>query len=884
MNGRHRIQPEAIFALVVVFLLLAAVAGFGGYRVFREQRDDIIEQKRQELTAIADSKVREIAFWRRVRLADARGITDNPLLEDEIAKLSTATPDAATRLKLLAWLESLRRNFDYREAAILDGPGNVLLGSGLAPGGAEAGAAITPWPPADVLLTDIHPHATSGRATIGMYVPLPAPAVAARRLVLYLEIDPSLYLFPLVQSWPTPSTSGETLIVRREGAEVVFLNELRHRSETALRLRLPLESTSLPAARAVRGESGVMEGSDYRGVPVFAVARPVPDTAWFLVAKVDRTEVLDPIQRRGQIIVAFGTLTLLLAMAGVLSLWRQQSLRHVHDELAQAESHGAAMEHAAAALRESEQRYRLLFTQMLDGYALHEMIFDAAGAAVDYRFLDVNPAFERLTGLPAAQVVGHTVRETIPGIEPAWIEVYAQVVRSGEPRHFESHAAPLGRWFEISAFRTEPGRFGTVFTDITERRRAEERLQRNQERLESIVSVAEKPVRDVQELLSIGLEHALALTGSRYGYLYHYNEERREFTLNSWSGAVMPECAVANPQTLYELDKTGIWGEAVRQRRPIVVNDFAAAHPLKKGYPTGHVHLENFLTIPIFSGLEIVAVLGVANGAGAYGDEDIAQLTLLMASVFRMVERRQAVDDLQRTLAELRRSNEELQQFAYIASHDLQEPLRMIASFLQLIERRYADRLDEEGREFIAFAVGGAKRLQKMIDGLLAYSRMERAPAPTSLADTERALARALENLSLQIEEEGAAVTHDQLPAVFVDEGLLVQLFQNLVGNALKFRGPDAPQVHVASVAGPVGWQTFTVSDNGVGFDPQHAERVFGVFRRLHGHKYPGSGIGLALCRRIVEHGGGRIWVETAPDQGARFHFTLPEGPGSAAG
>lgn len=256
-------------------------------------------------------------------------------------------------------------------------------------------------------------------------------------------------------------------------------------------------------------------------------------------------------------------------------------------------------------------------------------------------------------------------------------------------------------------------------------------------------------------------------------------------------------------------------------------------------------------------------------------------LKLYGITLGHLCTRKRAEEALAQKAQELARSNADLEHFAYVASHDLQEPLRMVRSYLQLLERRYKEQLDADAREFIAYAVDGATRMQNLISALLSYSRVGTRGKPFEPTDCSMVLERVLDNLKVAIEESNAVVTHDPLPTVMADNVQLAQVFQNLIGNAVKFHGERPPAVHVGAQRGKGEW-IFSVRDNGIGIDPQHFERIFLIFQRLHSQdEYPGAGIGLAVCKKIVERHGGRIWVESQPGAGSTFYFTIPDRGGT---
>jgi light-regulated signal transduction histidine kinase (bacteriophytochrome) len=286
-------------------------------------------------------------------------------------------------------------------------------------------------------------------------------------------------------------------------------------------------------------------------------------------------------------------------------------------------------------------------------------------------------------------------------------------------------------------------------------------------------------------------------------------------------------------------------------------------------------------------------MIGLANKQGGYETSDLEAIEALSLAFVEALMRvraevavRGARDELevrvQERTVELARSNAELEQYAYVASHDLREPLRMLSSFVQLLAERYRGKLDADANGLIDSALDEATRMQTLIRDLLTYSRVGRAGKPLEPVSSEEVLDRVVHDLRQAIEESGGRVTHDPLPTVRADETQLGELFQNLVGNALKFRRAEPPEAHISAALQESEW-LFSVRDNGIGLDMQHRDRIFMMFQRLHTRQeYPGTGIGLALCKKIVERHGGRIWVESKPGQGSTFHFTLPLRAGKA--
>jgi PAS domain S-box-containing protein len=532
---------------------------------------------------------------------------------------------------------------------------------------------------------------------------------------------------------------------------------------------------------------------------------------------------------------------------------------------------------AELALRESEARYRNLFNTMSEGFALHELICDAEGRPCDYRILEVNPAYERLTGLRGADLVGRTVLEVMPDTEPMWIQRFGRVALTGEPDHFDGESRVLDRWYEVYVSRTEIGRFAVVFLNVTERKKAEEALRRSNDRINLLAETASELLRSDSPLTIINslCQKVLAFLDCQAFFNFLVDEKKGRLHLNTCAGISDEEA-----RKIEWLDfGMAVCGCVARDACRIVVEDIPAAQDpradLLKGFG-----IVAYACHPLMVGKRLLGTLSFGTRTRARFEED--ELSLMMAvtdQVAIAIESQRAEEALRLAAEDLARSNRDLEQFAYVASHDLQEPLRAVSGYTQLLQKRYPDQLDEKGRQYIAGAADGAIRMQTLIHDLLSFSRVSTQGKSFELTDLNVVLAKALDNLAVTLQEASPKVTSGVLPRVRVDPTQITQLFQNLIGNAIKFRNNRPLEIDISARRETAQW-VLSVRDNGIGIEPQYFERIFQIFQRLHTRvAYPGTGIGLAVCKRIVERHGGTIWVESQPGAGSTFHFTIGDNP-----
>lgn len=610
---------------------------------------------------------------------------------------------------------------------------------------------------------------------------------------------------------------------------------------------------------------------------------------------------------------------------------------------------------AEAALRKSEEKYRLLFDNMINGFALHEIITDEAGEPVDFRYLDANKAFGIHTGLSVPEIIGKRVKDVLPEVESYWIENYGRVALSGEPMSFVQYSASLDKYFNVYAFSPKRGQFAIIFNDVTEYKRTENALKESQARLQSILDhtptlINIKDLAGRYVLINQKAETVLGIANEdiRGKTPFDVFSEKTaeqiiahdKRVIDSQSSLKTEENVLSEYgiQTLLSVrfpifDNNGeliaIGGiftdiserkkaeeEMLVKERAIESSINAIAIADLQGNLTyvnasflrlwGYEDMDNVIGEKVLDfwhstekASEVVQALG-ANGHwtgelvgkkknGSLFDVQLSANMVfdksqtpicMMASFIDITEQKRAERQLKETMRELERSNKELEQFAYVASHDLQEPLRMVTSYLQLLEKRYENQLDEDAQEFIYYAVDGAKRMQSLISDLLSYSRIKSRAKTMKNVNFQEIVERAKEHLTFMIEESEAEITYDELPTLKVDRGQMVQLIQNLINNSIKYNH-NKPVIHISAKKQNNEW-IFSVTDNGIGINAKYFERVFQIFQRLHTKReYSGTGIGLAICKKIIERHNGKIWVESEEDDGATFYFSIPKNAGN---
>jgi PAS domain S-box-containing protein len=518
-----------------------------------------------------------------------------------------------------------------------------------------------------------------------------------------------------------------------------------------------------------------------------------------------------------------------------------------------------------------------------------------------------NKGAERIFGYTAVEIIGKPVSTLAATDQINEMPKILDKIRRGERvEHYETlrrrkDGQIVHVSLTVSPIRDELGRIigaSKIARDISDRKQFEaerdlllsrEREARKTAELLNRVGPLLAAELDREKLVQSVTDIATELVGAEFGSFFHNvaNENGESYLLYALSGAPREAfVGLPNPRNT-EIFGPTFRGEGILRCDDITCDPRYSQNPPYYGMPEGHFPIRSYLAAPVTSRSgEVLGGLFFGHSSpGKFTERHEAILIGLAAQAAiamdnaRLFEKAQWVqNELKRSNEELQRANQDLETFAYSASHDLQEPLRTVALSAQLLERRYNGELQGDARRFLDSIVEGAQRMENLISDILAYATAAKcAEGPPPSVDSGKVLATALENLKGHIEQAGASVTSEPLPVVLMHENRLLQLFQNLISNALKYRGKEIPRIHISAVERD-GWSVFSVVDNGIGIDKKFADSIFGLFKRLHSRaEYPGSGIGLAICQRIVEQYRGQIWLENSiPGEGSTFCFSLP--------
>jgi two-component system sensor histidine kinase/response regulator len=863
MGGKRVGRLPSFYLLLVFFSLTAGIvaAAFLYYRNYEKQYRAEVER---QLSAIAELKVSDLADWRAERLADASIFYRNAAFSALVRRHFEQPEDQEAQNQLRTWLIQVQAAYRYDRVMLLDPQFSKKM---IIPDGEERSTSfVSPGSveglrSGQVVFEDFYWNEQNRRIYLKILVPILDEAHDDRVAgILALRIDPETYLYPFINRWPTPSRTAETLIVRRDGNDVLYLNELRFQKNTALKLRIPLGRQDVPAVKAALGQEGIVEGVDYRGAPVIAALRAVPNSPWFLVARMDTAEVFEPLRERLWEIVVVAAILLLGAGAALGHLWRRQRDRFIRDRY-----------QATEALSESESRLGAIAASAQDAI----LMMDPGGAVTFW-----NSAAERILGHTPTEALGRNLHELIAPqrFHAAHLAALPEFVRSGE-------GAAVGQTIELqacrkdgreivvalslSAVRLQGGWHAVgILRDISEQKRAAEAMCESEERFRVLFESSQ------DAMMTLGFPDWNFTSGNPATVAMFRAKDVEEF-LSFGPGGLSPKRqpnGSASAEKAKEMIET-----ALREGS----HTFEWTHARIDG--------EEFPAIVLLTRME-------------FAGKTILQATVRDITEQKWAEERlcQAMEKMEQTNVQLDASIQRADQLALEAqaaniaksqflanmSHEIRTPMNGVIGMTGLL---LATELSEEQRRFAETVRSSGEALLDVINDILDFSKIEadRMELEDLDFDLRTMLEDAAELLALRAHEKSIEFIYRIDPEMHTflrgDPGRLRQILLNLGGNAVKFtsRGEVVIEVRSESETGDRLKARFEVKDTGIGIPQDKIGLLFSAFQQADAsttRRFGGTGLGLAISKRLAGLMGGEVGVESVEGRGSTFWFTADFG------
>ncbi len=938
-SQRRSSISNSLLAVILLFGIL--VITIDTLRDYVSTRKEIIRLAIENLTGIAGNKAELIHLYMGQKKNLVAELATRPTLKHALADFSFVYDQNGLKSAEYRKTDQRYRNYfkrfgqfgEYHDIFLISPDGRVIFSLAHEP---DFGTSLISGPYLKSGLSDIFSKTVSNGHTLASgvdyYRPTGAPAIFITAPI-FIDDDlagvvaaqlSSKAIDKLSRDYTGLKSSGEIVLARKAGNEILVIAPLRHISTAAFEKKFKIGAPiANPIQAAVEGTTGSGESIDYRGKRVFAAWQYLPDIDCGMVVKIDADETIAPVMENIQWSLAMGC-GFLIILAGI-SLLVSRSITRPITRLTRATQLIAENE----LFEKVDIRPRNEIGTLADSFNImvERLNVSRKRLSVQHMLLEgINEVFReslardtvREAGLVCLSVAGKitgsqfgflgqvnengrldTICQSGPGcpecaipspdsdlhIGGMWGDVITKSrslvintpadhpgpagILPGYPEITSFMGVPLrhgNQVYGMIALANKPGgysetdrhnieRLATAIVEAITRKEDQEELRLYKDHLETLIDKRTRQLGESEERFRATFDQAPVgiIQIAQEGRILRVNRMICEIT-----GYTEEEFIGLNFMATSFADVLKPDSENVRKLRSGEINSYF----IEKQY-TRKDKKQVWINLT-------VSLMRDTNNAPKY----------FICIIDDISFKKESEEVLQRVMENLERSNHELEQFAYVASHDLQEPLRIVASYVQLIERRYADKLDQDARDFIHFAVDGANRMKSLINDLLSFSRVETRGRPPEKTDMNEVMGEALVNLSHYLQEHQALVTHDELPAVWADRGQMVQLLQNLISNAVKFRREEIPRVYISAAEVESDW-LFSVEDNGIGIEEIYHEQIFVIFKRLHGKKdYPGTGIGLAICKRIVERNGGHIGIDSTPGSGTTFYFSLPQAEG----